>query len=151
MLISSHGGIPIRYNFRRTSSETPGYHGHEALKTLLEGVTGVVWAAEPDCRETTLSRFSDYVADLQSTFSAMRELNSMRRILLLTRHSSHRLLGLAKENEEGRPTQRMWNLGLRTGIESLESTMDSEGLNCTVLRIGRYFKGSALCLWKKGE
>src|SRR5947207_1481107 len=107
LLISSLGGIPIPYNFRVTTPELEAHSGHEALKSILEGAKGVVWAADPDLRQTTLSsrseeRLSDYVADLKSTFSALRELGSPRRFLLLTRHANHRLVEILKDNDKWR-------------------------------------------------
>src|SRR5271167_4944505 len=56
LLISSLGGIPIRYNFRNTNPGVEGLHSHDGLKSILRETKGVVWAARPDARETTFSR-----------------------------------------------------------------------------------------------
>ena len=147
LLISSLGGIPIRYNFRNTNPELEGYSGHDGLKSILDGAKGVVWAADPGLQQTTLSsriedRFSDYIADLKITFSVMRKLDSPRRFLLLTRHANRGLVGILKDNEKWWRTHATLNRTLySTGIELVESTMNTEGLKWTILRVGRYLTG----------
>ena len=147
LLISSLGGIPIRYNFRSTNPELEGHHGQEGLKSILKGAKWVIWAADPDLQQTTLSsrieeRFSDYIADLKTTFSVIRELGSPRRFLLLTRHANHGHVGILKDNEKWWRTHAMLNRTLySTGVELLESTMNTEGLKWTILRVGRYLRG----------
>src|ERR1700686_1499936 len=57
-VLSSLGGYPMRYNFRSTSAKalTQGAHGPDVLEEILEGASGVIWAADPDMKETTSSR-----------------------------------------------------------------------------------------------
>lgn len=143
LLISSLGGIPIRYNFRNTYPEVEGLHSHDGLKSILRGTKGVVWAAGPDGRETTLSRheerFSDYLQDLRSTFAAMLELGHPRRFLLLTRNANCGVDGSGKDEEKWWRNYAIDNRSLAsTGVELLESTMNAEGLKWTVVRVGRY-------------
>lgn len=147
LLISSLGGIPIRYNFRSTNPELEGHHGEEGLKSILDGAKGVIWAADPDLQQTTLSsriedRFSDYIADLKTTFLVMRELGSPRLFLLLTRHANYGRVGTLKNNEKWWRTHATLNRTLySTRVELLQSTMSMEGLKWTILRVGRYLSG----------
>jgi NAD(P)H-binding len=140
LLISSLGGIPIRYNF---FTNEVGHHDLEGLKSILEGARGVVWAAEPHSRETRLGdydkRFMDYYADLRMTLSLMREMALKGRFLLLTRHPNEG--EFTDKVEKWWRTQAMRNLRLVREGEQLESMMNTDGLNWTILRVGHYLSG----------
>src|SRR5579859_3012981 len=116
-LLSSLGGIPIPYNFRTVRSFVEGASGPVGLKTILEGADGVVWAADPDLRETTLSRdedrYRDYFEDIQNTVSRMKR-SKVDRFLCLTNHSFY-----------GRDTLEREKWGWNTQVERPHSTYSS--------------------------
>ena len=72
----------------------------------------------------------------------MRELDSPRRFLLLTRRTNHGLVKVLKDNEKWWRTHTTLNRTLHSaGLELLESTKNTEGLKWTILRVGRYLRG----------
>src|ERR1700737_1232032 len=93
-LLSSLGGVPVPYNFRRSPvrTVTHGSHGSRALQEILDGAKGVVWAAHPNLQETTISmpgqQFIDYLEDVKCTFQGMR-FAGVDRFLCLAHNSIH--------------------------------------------------------------
>lgn len=146
LLISSLGGVPIRYNFRTAKSITHGYQGSRALQSLLKGVNAVVWAADPDLRQTTLSRpeerLTEYLEDLRNTFVALRELQQPRRFVCLTQHSIHEREGMVMDQKHWWQTYTKPDRALQEALsEQMKLIMNSEFLDWIIIRVGWYIDG----------
>src|SRR5438477_2123831 len=95
-LISTLGGIPLRYSLRDENTGSHGYHQTKCLVSLLRGADGVVWAAHPSRRETSYirndnrdghrnynDRFHDYIEDLGHLLNVM-EIGKVRKFVCLS-------------------------------------------------------------------
>jgi NAD(P)H-binding len=145
-LIYSLGGIPQKYNFRSTKSGTDKSQGKKALQNILRDVKGVVWAADPDLRETTLSRpderFTEYLEDLRNTLSLMSERDGPKRFLCLAQHSIHEREGSMKGNDIWWESYGTRRYNLHTAVSELVNYTMKSKLEWTILRVGKYLDGN---------
>jgi hypothetical protein len=86
-VLTSIGGIPLRYSFRDEQIGVYGYHQIKSLVSILKQTDGVIWAAHPFMGETTWSlnpedRVKDYMQDLNNLLSLM-EIGKVRKFVCL--------------------------------------------------------------------
>jgi hypothetical protein len=114
----------------------------------MKGANAVVWAADPDLRQTTLShpeeQFAEYLEDLRNTFTVLRELQHPRRFLCLTQHSIHEREGMMMDQKNWWQTYTKPSHTLQATLsEQMRLIVNSEGLDWTILRVGWYIDGIA--------
>lgn len=138
-LLTSLGGIPLRYSFRDEFTGEHGYHQIKALVSMLKGVDGVVWAAHPLRGETTWSekreeRVKEYMEDLRSLLAVMKIGKKRTFVCLSIAPQRHEAEGKVMGENEGIMTQEAQELEkLEENMVDLMSRMKT--LDWTVVRV----------------